>query len=65
MKNKIREIRKEMGLSQEELARRCGVSRQTVNAIENDKYDRTLPLAFRFGRELDTRVDDLFAREEE
>ena len=60
MKNKIREIRKEMGLSQEELARRCGVSRQTVNAIENDKYDPTLALAFRLGRELDTRVDELF-----
>ena len=65
MKNKIREIRKEMGLSQEELARRCGVSRQTVNAIENDKYDPTLALAFRLGRERDTRVDELFAPEEE
>ena len=65
MKNKIREIRKEMGLSQEELARRCGVSRQTVNAIENDKYDPTLALAFRLGPELDTRVDELFAPEEE
>ena len=65
MKNKIREIRKEMGLSQEELARRCGVSRQTVNAIENGKYDPTLALAFRLGRELDTRVDELFAPEEE
>ncbi len=65
MKNKIREIRKEMGLSQEELARRCGVSRQTVNAIENDKYDPTLALAFRLGRELYTRVDELFAPEEE
>ena len=65
MKNKIREIRKEMGLSQEELARRCGVSRQTVNAIENDKYDPTLALAFRLGQELDTRVDELFAPEEE
>ena len=65
MKNKIREIRKEMGLSQEELARRCGVSRQTVNAIENDKYDPTLVLAFRLGGELDTRLDELFAREEE
>ena len=65
MKNKIREIRKEMGLSQEELARRCGVSRQTVNAIDNDTYDPTLALAFRLGWELDTRVDELFAPEEE
>ena len=52
-------------MHQEELARRCGVSRQTVNAIENDKYDPTLALAFRLGRELDTRVDELFAPEEE
>ena len=38
----------------------CGVSRQTVNAIENDKYDPTLALAFHLARELDTRVDELF-----
>ena len=42
MENQIRERRKALGLSQEELARRCGVSRQTVNAIENNKYDPTL-----------------------
>ena len=45
MENKIRERRRELGISQEELARRCGVSRQTVNAIENNKYDPTLSLA--------------------
>ena len=39
MENQIRARRKALGLSQEELARRCGVSRQTVNAIENNKYD--------------------------
>ena len=60
MKNSIRDKRKQQGLSQEELAKRCGVSRQTVNAIENDKYDPTLALAFHLARELDTRVDDLF-----
>ncbi len=60
MKNRIREKRKELGLSQEELAKRCGVSRQTVNAIENDKYDPTLALAFRLARELGTAVDVLF-----
>ena len=52
MENKIRERRRELGISQEELARRCGVSRQTVNAIENNKYDPTLSLAFRLAREL-------------
>ena len=47
MKNKIRELRKQRGISQEELAKRCGVSRQTINAIENNKYDPTLALAFK------------------
>ena len=49
-----------MGLSQEELAKRCGVSRQTVNAIENNKYDPTLALAFSLARELRVTVDELF-----
>ena len=48
MENSIRNRRKELGLSQEELAKKCGVSRQTVNAIENDKYDTTLALEFNF-----------------
>lgn len=60
MKNVIRMKRKESGLSQEELAKKCGVSRQTVNAIENDKYDPTLALAFSLARELGTTVDELF-----
>lgn len=60
MENIIREKRRELGLSQEELAKRCGVSRQTVNAIENNKYDPTLSLAFQLARELGTTVDGLF-----
>lgn len=60
MENRIRERRKEMGLSQDELAKKCGVSRQTINAIENNKYDPTLSLAFSLARELNTPVDDLF-----
>ena len=60
MKNSIRDKRKQQWLSQEELAKKCGVSRQTVNAIENDKYDPTLALAFHLARELDTTVDTLF-----
>ena len=59
MENKIRALRSEMGLSQEELARRCGVSRQTINAIENNKYDPTL-LAFHLAGVLGTTVDELF-----
>ena len=60
MENTIRNRRKELCLSQEELAKKCGVSRQTVNAIENDKYDPTLALAFSLARELKTTVDELF-----
>ena len=61
MENIIRQRRKELGLSQEELAKRCGVSRQTVNAIENNKYDPTLALAFRLAGELLVTVDQLFS----
>ena len=60
MENNIRSRRKALGLSQEELAKRCGVSRQTVNAIENDKYDPTLSLAFALAKELQLTVDELF-----
>lgn len=60
MENQIRALRKERGISQEDLAKRCGVSRQTINAIENNKYDPTLSLAFRLSRELGVPVDGLF-----
>ncbi len=60
MENIIRNKRKELGLSQEELAKKCGVSRQTVNAIENNKYDPTLALAFCLAKELQVTVDELF-----
>ena len=61
MENHIRALRKEKGVSQEELARQCGVSRQTINAIENNKYDPTLSLAFRLAARLEGTVDELFA----
>ncbi|MFP7255535.1 transcriptional regulator [Virgibacillus sp. 7505] len=60
MKNNIKELRKSAKLSQEELAKLCRVSRQTINAIENDKYDPTLQLAFDIAFVLDTTVDKLF-----
>lgn len=60
MKNQIKELRKAAKLSQEELAKRCKVSRQTINAIENDKYDPTLHLAFELAAVLNTTVDELF-----
>ena len=61
MENSIHDRRKALGFSQQELAKRCGVSRQTINAIENNKSDPTLALAFALARELATTVDVLFS----
>ncbi len=63
MKNRIKELRKRSGISQEELAKLCGVSRQTINAIENDKYDPSLSLAFCLAKTLGVTVDELFEYE--
>ncbi|PGK51844.1 transcriptional regulator [Priestia megaterium] len=60
MKNKIKELRSSAKLSQAELAKQCKVSRQTINAIENEKYDPTLQLAFDIASALNTTVDNLF-----
>ncbi|MFD1414765.1 MULTISPECIES: helix-turn-helix transcriptional regulator [Bacillales] len=63
MKNKIKEIRKKLGITQEQLAKECGVVRQTINCIENDKYDPTLELAFKLSKTLKVKVDELFIYE--
>lgn len=60
MENKINKLRKRLQISQEKLAELCNVSRQTINAIENNKYDPTLSLAFKLAENLNTTVDDLF-----
>jgi putative transcriptional regulator len=60
LENGIKELRKEKGISQEQLAVACSVSRQTINAIENNKYDPTLSLAFKLANVLSTSVDSLF-----
>ena len=60
MENSIRSLRKAAGLTQEDLAQALGVTRQTINAIENDKYDPTLGLAIRLARFLNTPVEDIF-----
>ncbi|TYP73273.1 helix-turn-helix transcriptional regulator [Paenibacillus methanolicus] len=62
MENRIKGIRKEKGISQEQLAVACSVSRQTINAIENNKYDPTLQLAFKLAEVLNMTVDGLFTR---
>lgn len=60
MKNNIRELRKKMGVRQEDIATALGVTRQTINAIENEKYNPTLELAMKLAKLLNTTVDELF-----
>ena len=60
MRNHLRVLRAEADWSQAELARRLGVSRQTVNAIETGKYDPSLPLAFALARVFGRRIEELF-----
>ena len=60
MKNRVKRYREDAGWSQGELARRLGVSRQTINAVETDKYDPSLPLALRMAKLFAVAVPDLF-----
>lgn len=63
MENRLKIHRETRGWSQGELARRLGVSRQTVNAVETDKYDPSLPLALRMAKLFGVSVPDLFIDE--
>lgn len=60
--NRVKEFRKELGISQLELAKDIGVSRQTINMIENDKYNPTLELCLNLARSLQTDLNSLFGR---
>lgn len=60
MKNRVKFYREGAGWSQGELARRLGVSRQTINAVETDKYDPSLPLALRMAKLFAVAVPDIF-----
>ncbi|MFD2729328.1 helix-turn-helix transcriptional regulator [Enterococcus camelliae] len=64
MKNRIKELRKKMGLRQEDLAEKLSVTRQTIIAVENDKYNPTLELAMKMAKLLETTVEELFELEE-
>ena len=64
MKNNIQLLRKAMNLSQEELATRTDVSRQTINSIETGKFDPSLPLVFKLLKTLDVSLEELFIFEE-
>ena len=60
MKNHLKALRAERGWSQNDLAQRLGVSRQTVNAIENERYDPSLPLAFQISRLFGLPLEAIF-----
>jgi putative transcriptional regulator len=61
VKNHLRRLREDKGWTQGELADRLEVSRQTVNAIETEKYDPSLPLAFKIANLFKTKIEDIFA----
>lgn len=60
MKNRLREMRRERGLNQADLAEALEISRQTIIAIEADKYDPSLPIAYRLAAHFDVPVEELF-----
>lgn len=60
MKNSVRELRGQLNWTQADLAEKLGVSRQTVNAIETEKYDPSLPLAFKIGRLFRKPIEGIF-----
>ena len=64
MKKNIKQLRKSEGLRQEDMAKILGVSRQTIIAIENDKYNPTLELAMKIARLLQLHVEEIFILED-
>ena len=60
MRNRVKEFRKKIKLTQDELAQELGVTRQTINAVENNKYNPTLELAIKTAKFLGVPVEELF-----
>jgi len=60
VKNRLRELRAAKAWSQSDLAEKLGVSRQTVNAIETEKYDPSLPLAFKIAKLFKASIEEIF-----
>ena len=60
MKNMLKELRAQQGMTQADLAERLGVSRQTVIAIESSRYDPSLPLAFAIARVFGRKIEEIF-----
>ena len=65
MDNRLRELRKRQGVTQDELASAVGVTRQTILALENGRYDASLRLAYKLSRYFGVTIEDLFFPEEE
>lgn len=65
MKNRLEEIRKERGITQEELAKILEVSRQTVGSLENGRYNPSIILAFKIARYFEMTIEDIFIYGEE
>ncbi|MEX2546222.1 MAG: helix-turn-helix transcriptional regulator [Chloroflexota bacterium] len=60
MRNRLKDLRSQRNWTQAELAEHAGVSRQTINAIEKEKFDPSLPLAFRLARLFDLSIEEIF-----
>ena len=60
MKNRVKELRKSKNLTQQDLATLIGISRQAINAIEKDKFDPSLPTAFKMSKLFKISIDELF-----
>ena len=65
IRNKVHDYRKRFGLTQEQLAQKLGVTRQTIISIEQGKYVASLPLALKICRLFKVRVEDIFIMEDE
>ena len=65
MKNRLKVLRAERDWSQADLADKLNVSRQTVNAIETEKYDPSLPLAFKIAELFDKKIEEIFSPNED
>ena len=60
MKNRVKELRKSKNLTQQDLANLIGISRQAINAIEKDKFDPSLPTAFKMSKLFKVSIEELF-----
>ena len=65
MKNRIEDIRKELGIKQEEFAKAMGVSRQTISSLENGRYNPSITLAHKIAKFFDRTIEQVFIFEEE